>query len=446
MFISNVPGHANPPYDAKGAPMFPTVLIPVDFSEYSRAIFDRIDQIPGIAEIVLLHVLDAPRASTQYWISGNIFESPLDSARRGLEARREDLEERGFSVRTRIEFIEHGDVPRAVIAVADEVDASLIVMGARGKGIIGGLILGSVSSGVLRRTMRNVLIMHPPRNHAPPLFSRVLAPVDFSRPTEEMMVVLREIESLDALILLHVIRSAESKGELAFFTNTAERRLQRIAEEAEEAGRSATALVREGNPVDEICEVADAEDVSMIVMPRCGKADYVRNVQLGGTTAGVVRRARRPVFVLSPLIALEVQARELAPGEFSLAEEVWVHYRQQTADPATDRIFGVFVEAILAGVARCKSHADGLEVDGVFVLPEFRNRGYARMAMEALLDACGNETLYMHATLELISFYGTFGFVEIPESELPPTIRERFRFALGEMEGMNVQPMRRVPE
>jgi nucleotide-binding universal stress UspA family protein len=430
--------------------MFATVLIPTDFSEYSRAIFDHIDQVPGIAEIVLLHVLDAPRASTQYWISGRIIQSPLDTARKELEAQRKYLEARGFSVRTRLEFIEHGDVPQAVISVAEEVEASLIVMGARGRGIISGLILGSVSSGVLRRSTHNVLIMHPLRGAGDepfrPLFSRVLAPVDFSRPTEEMMVFLRGIKDLDALILLHVIRSAESRSELEFFTNTAQRRLERLAMEAEEAGSRATTLVRAGNPVDEICEVADAEDVSLVIMPRCGKADYVRNVQLGGTTAEVVKRARRPIFVLSPRIVLEVKARELATDEFPLAEEVWQQYRQQTADPATDRIFGVFVESILAGVARCRRHADGLEVDGVFVLHEFRKRGYARMAMEALLDACGNEPLYMHSTLELIPFYGTFGFVEIPESDLPPTIMERFKFALGEMEGMNVQPMRRVPE
>ena len=429
--------------------MFATVLIPTDFSEYSRAIFERVDQIPGIDEIVLLHVLDAPRASTQYWISGRIFESPLDTARKELEALRKNLEARGMQVRTRLEFIEHGDVPQAIIAVADEVDASLVVMGARGRGIVSGLILGSVSSGVLRRSKRNVLIMHPARDgegaDVRPLFSRVLAPVDFSRPTEEMMVFLRQIGGPEELILLHVIMSAESRSELAFYETTAERRLERMTADIEEDGRRVTTLVRTGSPVDEICEVADAEDVSLIIMPRCGKADYVRNVQLGGTTAGVVKRTRHPVFVLSPQITLEVRARELAVDEFHLAEEVWEHYRQQTADPATDRIFGVFVESILVGVARCRLHADGLEVDGVFVLPEFRKRGYARIAMQALLDAFRDETLYMHSTLELIPFYETFGFVEIPEIQLPPTIRERFRFALGEMEGMNVQPMRRIP-
>ena len=49
----------------------------------------------------------------------------------------------------------------------------------------------------------------------------------------------------------------------------------------------------------------------------------------------------------------------------------------------------------------------------------------------------------MHATLELVGFYATFGFVPIDEQELPLKIRERFNFADGELEGTDVQPMKR---
>lgn len=51
----------------------------------------------------------------------------------------------------------------------------------------------------------------------------------------------------------------------------------------------------------------------------------------------------------------------------------------------------------------------------------------------------------MHATLELVEFYSSLGFVPIPEDELPPTIKERFAFALGNLEGANACPMRRAP-
>ena len=136
--------------------------------------------------------------------------------------------------------------------------------------------------------------------------------------------------------------------------------------------------------------------------------------------------------------------RDLIPAEFPLVKEVWYHYHQQEANPAEDRIFGTFVDGTLAVVVRCRQHPDGHEVDGVFTLEEFRGHDLARLVMQALIDACGYEELYMHSTLQLISFYKTFGFVPIPEDQLPKMIRERFLFCFGEMAGCNVCPMRRV--
>ena len=86
-------------------------------------------------------------------------------------------------------------------------------------------------------------------------------------------------------------------------------------------------------------------------------------------------------------------ARELEKNEFPLAEKVWLRYHQQTADPSTDRIFGVFVEGMLVAVARCRRHPDGLEVDGVFTLDDFRGRGYARDVMDPLVASCGKEEI-----------------------------------------------------
>jgi N-acetylglutamate synthase-like GNAT family acetyltransferase len=137
-------------------------------------------------------------------------------------------------------------------------------------------------------------------------------------------------------------------------------------------------------------------------------------------------------------------ARELDPAEFPLAEALWTRYRGQTADRKNDRIFGSFDESgKLVALARCKRHPDGLEVDAVFTPDEYRGKGYARHAVQALVDACGGETMYMHSTLALRRFYPQFGFAPIPETELPPTIKERLIFCLGEMEGCNAIPMRR---
>lgn len=142
---------------------------------------------------------------------------------------------------------------------------------------------------------------------------------------------------------------------------------------------------------------------------------------------------------------MKKEVRELKDEEFPLAEMAWTHYRNQKADPGRERIFGVFVDDALAATARCTRHPGGLEMDCVFTLDEYRGGGYAREAVERLLEECGTETIYIHSTLPLVGFYGKLGFVPIPEAKLPASIRERFVFCFGEMAGCNVAPMMRNP-
>ena len=137
--------------------------------------------------------------------------------------------------------------------------------------------------------------------------------------------------------------------------------------------------------------------------------------------------------------------RELSSAEFPLAEVLWVDYHNTKSDIRTDRIFAAFRDGVAVSVARCKRHPDGFEVDGVFTPVTQRGHGYANAVVWGLVEGCGQETLYMHSVWNLTKFYGNYGFVPIDEKELPPTIRERFAWAGGEMEGANVRPMRRIP-
>ena len=139
-----------------------------------------------------------------------------------------------------------------------------------------------------------------------------------------------------------------------------------------------------------------------------------------------------------------VSVRELAHEEFRLAEKLWEEYRGQKNDMPGERVFGVFENGNLAATARCTRHPDGLEMDCVFASEKYRGKGYARLAVQALMDACGNEQIFIHSTLVLIQFYKTFGFVPIHEDLLPRTIKERFLFCFGEMAGCNVCPMTRA--
>ncbi|MDD5142424.1 PAS domain S-box protein [Methanoregula sp.] len=135
--------------------------------------------------------------------------------------------------------------------------------------------------------------------------------------------------------------------------------------------------------------------------------------------------------------------RELLAGEFSLADEIWKEYHDTSGDPAVDRIFGVYQSGELVSIARCRRHPDGLEVDGVFTPASFRKKGYSRIVVGALVEACHNDDLFMYAVRHLEGFYHHYGFEPIPETLLPPAIRERYTWAAGNLEGAEVLPMRR---
>lgn len=65
-------------------------------------------------------------------------------------------EERGLEARTELRT---GDPAKQIVGYADSIDADLIVVGSHGHGAVSGALLGSVSRGVLRRTIRPVLIV-----------------------------------------------------------------------------------------------------------------------------------------------------------------------------------------------------------------------------------------------------------------------------------------------
>lgn len=137
--------------------------------------------------------------------------------------------------------------------------------------------------------------------------------------------------------------------------------------------------------------------------------------------------------------------RELSAAEFPVAESLWTDYHGTRGDPLTDRIFAGFFQDTAVSVARCRKHPDGFEVDAVFTPVAHRGHGFSHAVMGGLVEACGHDTLFMHSVKNLAGFYSLFGFVTIAENELPPSIKERYAWAGGQMEGANVTPMKRSP-
>ncbi len=437
--------------------MFEKVLIPTDLSEQSDAIVARAGRISTIREIVLLHIMDRRGIDNNKKNRNQVPDSAERTAQEKLTRQQALVRYPGIIVRTVIRENTAISIPEMIIQSAEIERPSLIIMGAR-KGLLSGSLLGSGGTTVLTGGRTHILVMrflekgiftHPlPEEQGDNLFAKILFPLDFSRPATDALTYLERLDGIAEVILLHVIRQIERQEEtLNLRVREVEKRLSDARETLRQSHPEVRVrlMVRFGNPFEQICRVSLEEHVSLIMMSRFGKMDYLTKIPVGITTSRVAREAKKPVLVIYTDIHLDINVRELTPSEFYFAEKIWIDYHQTKSDPVTDRIFCVFVEDTPVSVARCKQHPDGYEIDGIFTWKEFRGNGYAKKAISALIDGCGSETLYMYAVQSLVNFYTSFGFEPIREQELPATIRERYAWAIGDMNAAEVCPMKRVP-
>src|SRR4030042_2789545 len=321
--------------------MFRRVLVATDFSRHADRTLECIGEIPGMEEILLVHVLTpSPGRDRSSIFTG--FHAGLDEqAGQVLAEKGRYLEEMTrVPVKTLLVEAIGGDIPGTIISTANNENSSLIVGGARGKSLFSGLLLGSVSGGVITRTGINVLIMQfrgiGGNNEAQlekfctNVFSHVLCPGALSRPAEKTLEFLKSLGFVRKVTVLHVTQVQRQGRDKSQPAQDPDQQLRIVTEALFQHGIRATAMTRAGNPVTEICRVADEQDVSLIMMGRYGKSDYAKNIPLGHVVAGVAAKAQRPLFIVSPHISLAVRVRALAGDEFALAEGVWLTYHQRT--------------------------------------------------------------------------------------------------------------------
>jgi nucleotide-binding universal stress UspA family protein len=118
------------------------------------------------ATVVLVHVaptLDRLPVSL-FGATASIHHEPNDKDRAPLEKAAEIAEEHDVPAITKLLV---GDPADEIVAYADSLGVDLIVIGSRGLGAFGRMILGSVSRGVLRESRRPVLVFREVEAAAP---------------------------------------------------------------------------------------------------------------------------------------------------------------------------------------------------------------------------------------------------------------------------------------
>jgi nucleotide-binding universal stress UspA family protein len=143
---------------ANGAPEGPAVLIATDGSQVSLRAGEYAVRLAGDlgAKLFVLHVVDERLAFHGGIHYGELIERLSDEGREATGRVRELAEKAGAECE---EMIVLGRPDQSILAVAEEVGAEPIVLGAEGKSRMEHALLGSISEEVLRHANRTVLVV-----------------------------------------------------------------------------------------------------------------------------------------------------------------------------------------------------------------------------------------------------------------------------------------------
>jgi len=276
--------------------MFEKVLIPTDFSHHAKKVIECVGEIPGVKEVVLLNVVARP-AITRFWDP----VAEVKVAEKRLTEMKSAFMVPGVSVKVKAVTVLEGEVASAVQRVAEDELVTLVAMGARGKSLIGSVLLGSASRNVLRYGNTHLLLMRyrdlEGAKHCEKIFAKVLFPTDFSQPAEAALSFLKGLPEIGELLLLNVVSKGETDEEIEANIAQAKQKINELFSELSKDGMNVKAQVVVGHPVEAIRYEAEMQDVSLIAISSQG-AVAIKKGRIGSTAYDVANSASRPVLIL----------------------------------------------------------------------------------------------------------------------------------------------------
>jgi nucleotide-binding universal stress UspA family protein len=285
--------------------MFKKVLFPTDFSEPAKYELACITSIPGIREIILLHVIK------QYAIPMGVetVESlEVQATEKYLHEAKIYIATLNPDIRVTLDETTSADIAGAILERAERHQVNLIVIHANIKGIIAGMFMRSVHTKVLCRISRiNVMIMPAKlvrsltgttyEKFCPMIFSRILCPTNFSEFSLKTTALAGTMKGVGEIIILHVVQPSEPGKDPDKAVKTAKTRITALCDQLSAQGIPSRSIVVIGNPKDEIARIAEEEDVSLIWMRSAGKG-CLHDFFFGSMVHSVALHSTRPVIVI----------------------------------------------------------------------------------------------------------------------------------------------------
>jgi nucleotide-binding universal stress UspA family protein len=284
-------------------PLAQRVVIGVDFSHASLAAarWTALHLMPD-AELVLVHVVEVPKMPAYLREVAFAADRMANRASAMMRVALTALGDALGSVRCAIE-VRAGRPAEQLLAVAEEHEAELLVIGRTGNRARRVKQLGSTVERLLRRSARPVMVAGGALSAAP---RRILAAVDEGELARDVLEWARRMatraqpESPGAVTALHVTSDALSEylgwrgGDAAAVTW-----LKARVSECSLDSATTEIAVAPGDPRHQILVAADAFESDLIVVGRRG-ADGAAGSEIGGVARAALCPATRAVLVIPP--------------------------------------------------------------------------------------------------------------------------------------------------
>ncbi len=292
-------------------PVFRKILFPTDFSPHADKIMELIPELKraGLQEAVFLHVINPMKATRWIGVDEKFVERTRDEAYRRLKGVCDSIASaHGIAVKCLVQLgVTHQEIGR----VADEEEATLIIMGSHGHGYFKGALLGSNTQSVMRQAKIPLLIERFRRVEgkkdlvfvSDSLFGRILYPTDFSPNSQKALKVIEQFrkDMTQEVVVVHIqdtrVLVPYLQEKLQEFNRVDTERLSIIKDRLTSLGYGVKTILKTGVPFREINAIAEAENVSLIVLGSHGKSN-IREAYTGSETEVISLHHVRPVLVI----------------------------------------------------------------------------------------------------------------------------------------------------
>lgn len=273
------------------------ILVPVDFSEKSMVKIDQAVYTAKVvdAEVTLMHAVET------YSVNSSIAKEKYEQAGREAaieKAVEEKLDEiiakikdKSIVVHKKIAF---GKIYQAIIDVADEINARLIIMGTTSTSRLG-KIMGTNTSRVVRAAKCPVITMRDKSRVFK--YKNILLPLDFSKETrQKVQIAIETAHQFGSHI--HVMSVMNSSDE--FHVSKLRAQLNVVKQQIKDAGVPFTAKLIKGKKIAEtILNYAPVVSADCIFIMTQQEVGFVE-MMVGTSAEQVMNNAMIPVISVRP--------------------------------------------------------------------------------------------------------------------------------------------------